>query len=135
MSSPRSGCLFSCTEMYISLPFALHTEEYNDTWKVAPLGWGKGLFQEYDRPVYVYQGGHPLINDSESDATFLIYSGNRWLIHCGLSLYLSSLKGVFLLLLVSFCLILFIPILILILTLLTTCLSMSTVSIIVIIIV
>lgn len=64
--------------MYISLPFPLHTEEYNDTWKVAPLGWGKGLFQEYDRPVYVYQGGHPLINDSESDATFLIYSGNRW---------------------------------------------------------
>jgi len=56
----------------------IYGEEYNDTWSVALLGWGQGVFQEYDRPVYVYRGGHPLINDSESDAVFLLYSGDRW---------------------------------------------------------
>jgi len=55
----------------------LRTEEFNDTWSVVPVGWGKGLFQEYDRPVYVYQGGSPLVDD-DKDAVYLIYSGDRW---------------------------------------------------------
>ena len=83
---------FSCTEMYISLPFTIHTEEHNDTWKVAPLGWGQGLFQEYDRPVYVYQGGHPLINDSESDATFLFIAAIDGLVLENLEGRISSEK-------------------------------------------
>ena len=32
--------------------------------------------QQYDRPVYVYRGGNPDIDDS--DALFLVYSGSRW---------------------------------------------------------
>mmetsp|Transcript_2542 Transcript_2542/g.3810 ORF Transcript_2542/g.3810 Transcript_2542/m.3810 type:complete len:648 (+) Transcript_2542:57-2000(+) len=55
----------------------IYGEEFNDTWSVVPVGWGKGLFQEYDRPVYVYQGGNPLIDD-DNDAALLIYSGDRW---------------------------------------------------------
>eukprot|EP00984_Skeletonema_dohrnii_P016809 scaffold7526_cov115-Skeletonema_dohrnii-CCMP3373.AAC.8 len=58
-------------------PVPLRTEEFNDTWSVVPVGWGKGLFQEYDRPVYVYQGGSPLVDD-DKDAVYLIYSGDRW---------------------------------------------------------
>jgi len=55
----------------------IYGEKSNDTWSVVPVGWGKGLFQEYDRPVYVYQGGSPLIDD-DNDAVLLIYSGDRW---------------------------------------------------------
>jgi hypothetical protein len=54
----------------------LRIEYYNDSWSVLPLVWGEGFLQEYDRPVYVYQEGNPMIDDS--DALFLIYSGDRW---------------------------------------------------------
>lgn len=51
-------------------------ELHNDTWSVIPVSWGKKMMQEYDRPVYWYQGGSPDIDDS--DAVFLMYSGDRW---------------------------------------------------------
>lgn len=40
------------------------------------MDWGVGLYQEYDRPVYFYQGGRPEIG--ENDFVLLIYSGDRW---------------------------------------------------------
>jgi len=43
----------------------IYGELYNDTWSVIPTPWDdKGLWQSYDRPVYRYQGGSPLINDT-----------------------------------------------------------------------
>ncbi len=59
------------------LPFSFRLEIYNETWSVVPVDWGgKGLWEEYDRPVYLYQGGSPLIKDA--DVAVLIYSGDRW---------------------------------------------------------
>eukprot|EP00985_Skeletonema_marinoi_P012858 scaffold6280_cov127-Skeletonema_marinoi.AAC.11 len=55
----------------------IYGELYNDTWSVIPTPWDdKGLWQSYDRPVYRYQGGNPLINDT--DVVVLVYSGDRW---------------------------------------------------------
>lgn len=50
---------------------------YNESWGVVPVDWGEqGLWQEYDRPVYLHYGGNPFINDA--DVAVLIYSGDRW---------------------------------------------------------
>ncbi len=61
-----------------------HLEFYNDTWSVINVDWAgeKGFIQEYNRPVYLYQGGlpesHPWSSGlNQSDAMFLIYSGSR----------------------------------------------------------
>ena len=61
----------------IASPLSFCIELYNDTWSVIPTPWDdKGLWQSYDRPVYRYQGGNPLINDT--DVVVLVYSGDRW---------------------------------------------------------
>jgi len=69
------NCNISCTEKY-SFSFSSSIETYNDTWSVKTVDWGEGLLQEYDRPVYFYQGGHPKIGDT--DLVGLTYSGDRW---------------------------------------------------------
>eukprot|EP00984_Skeletonema_dohrnii_P026168 scaffold15472_cov138-Skeletonema_dohrnii-CCMP3373.AAC.1 len=66
-------------ELIVEVPTWAIAKLHNDTWSVVPVAWddkGKGLWQSYDRPVYRYQGGNPLINDT--DVVVLIYSGDRW---------------------------------------------------------
>ena len=57
--------------------YQIYGELYNDTWSVISLPWDNGLWTEYDRPVYIYQEGNPLVN--ETDALLLLYSGDRWM--------------------------------------------------------
>ena len=78
MLQTSSFLCFTFTEKYHGLLLSLYIEYHNESWSVERVDWkgSRGVMQQYDRPVYIYQGGNPAINDA--DGLFLIYSGSRW---------------------------------------------------------
>ncbi len=77
MADAHDRLRFVTLKMIASRSQSCTIEQYNETWSVVPVGWGdQRLWQEYDRPVYLYYGGNPFISDA--DAAVLIYSGDRW---------------------------------------------------------